>query len=89
MRLGYQNHVFTLRNAGGCVSRWTHSICDGCWKKRQEDQSIEALSMSIVDTHPLQICCFCEKRHNSGLSVRVDPEKTTCRGLHEDAAANI
>ena len=71
------------------MSRWTHSICDDCWKKRQDDKSIEALSMSIVDTYPEQICCFCGKRHHSGLSVRVDPEKTICRGLHEDAAANI
>jgi hypothetical protein len=57
------------------MSRWTHSICEGCWEKR--DPNREPVR---VKDREVEIYCFCGLTHASGIYVREDPAKTLCRG---------
>lgn len=54
-------------------SKFTHSICDDCWKKREPGRK-PARTMD-VDNHP---CCFCGVAHDSGIYVRENPKNTKC-----------
>lgn len=46
------------------ASRWTHLLCDDCWKLR----------------HPGRVPVRCGFATNSGIFVRVDPREMPCGG---------
>jgi len=58
---------------------WTHSICKDCWNKRNPDRPYIG-----DDAGDLETCCFCGKRHQSGLYVRHNPEELQCKGEHPE-----
>ena len=62
-------------------NRWTHSICDECWKKRYPERGAHRL----IGASP-ERCCFCGKEHKSGIFVRENPADMECNGIHGDAA---
>ena len=59
------------------MSRWTHSICESCWRKRELGRQ----PVRLKDPQ-LELCCFCGYTHASGIYVREDPTKTLCQGKH-------
>lgn len=60
-------------------SRWTHSVCDGCYRIISPDQDPTRLVNPAEAT-----CCLCGDRTSSGIFVRMDPTKTMCKGVHPD-----
>jgi len=66
------------------VSPWTHSICEKCWRRREHGRPIPATMKS--EYAPLENCCFCDQKHQSGIYVRLDPksDQLKCEGEHED-----
>ncbi len=67
------------------MSRWTHSICEACWNRREPDREPVRIREEFRDEQA-EPCCFCGKGHASGISVREDPALVACQGKHEDAA---
>jgi hypothetical protein len=56
-------------------NRWTHSMCEDCWEGREPGRE-----PCRVAGAPPETCCFCDKRHASGIYVRAEPEAVPCRG---------
>jgi hypothetical protein len=67
------------------MTRWTHSLCNDCWDKRNPDRPSPRADVGADD-----ICCSCGARHKSGLYWREDPNKKAagliCLGLHGEGA---
>jgi len=61
------------------MSRFTHSICDDCWDKQHPLKPSIRMKHRIIDT-----CCFCSKKHSSGIFVRQDPADMPCNGVHPE-----
>jgi hypothetical protein len=59
------------------MSRWTHSICQDCWDKKNPDR--QAFRLASVG-HDEEKCCYCGKPHTSGIYVREDPAQVPCGG---------
>lgn len=53
--------------------KWTHSICDLCWKEKYPDR--EPVKLTDDD---LQDCCFCGRFTRSGIYVRHEPFGLVC-----------
>lgn len=64
------------------MSRFTHSICEECWKKKNPRRS----PVRIIDCPPMEKCCFCSKSHYSGIYVRENPADMQCNGVHTRSA---
>ena len=60
-------------------SRWTHSVCESCYKILSPDRE----PSRMVDVKP-ESCCICGDRTLSGIYLRIDPQKTMCKGVHAD-----
>lgn len=56
-------------------SKWTHAICDECWKKREPDREPHRF---VPEARVLEGCCFCLEPTRSGIYVREDPALTKC-----------
>ena len=54
-------------------SKFTHSICDDCWKLREPGRD----PARTIDEEN-RACCFCGGLHDSGIYVRENPKKTKC-----------
>jgi hypothetical protein len=65
------------------VSEWTHSICERCWLHRHGGRVPTSLQ---ADYRILESCCFCDRKHESGIYLRHDPKDPAlkCGGEHED-----
>jgi hypothetical protein len=63
------------------MSSWTHSICERCWRRREGKRRPVATDKWA----PLESCCFCDQKHQSGIYVRHDPtsDQLKCGGEHE------
>ena len=59
------------------MSQWTHSICEDCWDKKNPTKLADRHGPGDDD-----ICCFCQKKHNSGIYIRENPDNLTCKGAH-------
>lgn len=60
------------------MSRWTHSICDDCWTKREGDRTPHRVR--FPEDGPNQShCCFCGNHHSSGIYTREDPNEVACK----------
>jgi hypothetical protein len=60
------------------MSKWTHSICDACWTKRNPERAAVRLKEPTVEK-----CCWCGEVHESGIYVRDFPEEVPCEGVHK------
>ena len=67
-------HGYSKRRADDSVARatWRHSMCRDCWNRRRPHAS------SVGHEVPARfrvwdICCFCRKKHKSGLYARTNP----------------
>lgn len=61
------------------MSKWTHSICDDCWHKKEPEIEPSRL-VDVIGN----ICCFCGLLTTSGIYVREDPTELLCKGVHND-----
>lgn len=63
------------------MSKWLHSICDRCWKKRSPDFEPHRL----VDADE-ERCCFCGSAHYGGIFIRLSPDtpELKCKGDHSN-----
>ena len=59
------------------VSRFTHSICAGCYEELYPDRE----PVRVRDGRR-ELCCFCGRSTGDCIFVRHDPEKLRCRGIH-------
>lgn len=59
------------------MSRWTHSICMKCWRKRNPDKEPYQIPNAIVDD-----CCFCGCETKEGIFIRHSPSQLRCQGEH-------
>jgi hypothetical protein len=59
------------------VSRWTHSICDACWEKREPQQYLDPYRLEDQEE---ETCCFCSQRHRSGIYIRSHWADLPCNG---------
>ncbi len=57
--------------------RWTHTLCDPCWRDRQGDQIPYRLRDRFVED-----CCSCGAPTGSGIFMRGDPDGLACAGVH-------
>lgn len=55
------------------MSKWNHAICDECWTSKNPDREPVRLM-----SHPVETCCFCGTKTNSGIRVRHDPKDLEC-----------
>jgi hypothetical protein len=62
-------------------SPWTHSICETCWRLRHPDNQPVRIREEYRDESP-ERCCFCARKHGSGIYVRNDPKELLCNGNH-------
>jgi hypothetical protein len=60
------------------MTSWTHSACDACWQEHEPDR--EPVRIFIPE---LEVCCYCHKRHVSGIFFREDPALLPCKGNHQ------
>jgi hypothetical protein len=60
------------------MSKWNHSICDPCWIERSLQREAVRLREPRVEQ-----CCFCGKKHKSGIYVREDPQLCVFKGEHQ------
>jgi predicted RNA-binding Zn-ribbon protein involved in translation (DUF1610 family) len=67
------------------MSKWTHSLCEACYRVLEPGREPVQLAVSIC--HRV-VCCRCQKSHQSGISYRGDPQQFTCGGHHEEEDAN-
>jgi hypothetical protein len=58
-------------------SRWNHSICDGCWGRKNPNRTPIRLKPDYVRR---ERCCYCEQDHASGIYVRDNPNELPCKG---------
>ena len=63
------------------MSKWTHSICEECWRKREPNRTPTCMIAAVTER-----CCFCGKEHRSGIYVRENPADMECNGIHGEAA---
>ena len=61
------------------MSRFQHNICEPCWNKKHPDRVAHAMVEEFRET---ERCCFCFCLHQSGISIREDPNNTKCGGDH-------
>lgn len=63
------------------MSRFTHSICDGCWIEREPYRE-----PTRMNGRPIEICCFCGVSNDSGIYVRENPDfpNLKCKGKHDE-----
>lgn len=59
-------------------SRWTHSVCEKCWKERSPDRE----PIRTMDETP-EKCCWCGAVTGLGIFQRADPATVPCLGEHE------
>jgi hypothetical protein len=59
------------------MSTWTHSICSGCWNKK--NPSREPVRMKGA---PIEKCCYCGQPTSMGIFIRESPETVPCKGSH-------
>jgi hypothetical protein len=69
------------------MSKWRHSICNGCWTSRNPDREPVRIREEFRDEQP-ETCCFCGRPHGSGIYLRADPisPELKCGGVHREAA---
>jgi hypothetical protein len=65
------------------VSKWTHSLCEACYRVLEPGREPVRLVESIRER---AVCCRCQKSHHSGIYYRGDPQRFTCGGHHEEGA---
>ena len=58
-------------------SRFTHAICAACWSLLNPGR----VPHRLVEPSSTR-CCFCSEVSDSGIFVRMAPERVPCRGLH-------
>lgn len=68
------------------MSRFDHSICDGCWAKLNPEGRIpHRIKEEFRET---KVCCFCGMSNFSGIQVARDFDvmfmKPICKGDHEE-----
>jgi hypothetical protein len=63
------------------MSRWTHAVCDDCWKTEHPDQSPYRFTMTARFTEK---CCYCGNSTDSGIYIRTPPDTVGCGGEHEE-----
>lgn len=59
------------------MSKWNHSICEDCWKKKNPDREPSRLVDAVTE-----VCCYCMNFHKSGILVRDNPDNLLCKGDH-------
>ena len=52
--------------------KWTHSMCAQCFRKRWPRRKIWPWQ-GPEKLREWEICCFCFKKHKSGIHMRKDP----------------
>lgn len=57
------------------MHKFTHTICEGCWDKKNPGRQALRVSANYTEAEP---CCFCGKQTNAGIFVREDPQNTIC-----------
>jgi hypothetical protein len=60
------------------MSRWTHAICQPCWRERYG----VTRNVVVVRDDEERSCCFCGAATAAGIYVRADPATLACRGEH-------
>lgn len=63
-------------------SKWTHSICDKCWIKKNPDREPARLRYPLMEK-----CCYCGEMDISGIFVRENPADMLCNGVHNEDQA--
>lgn len=63
------------------MSKWTHYICEKCWRKREGDREPVRCKVELVMLDgQVSHCCFCGDATASGIFVREAPDKVLCKG---------
>lgn len=55
------------------MSRWNHLMCAACWNERRDTKAVEGANDEG------ESCCWCGNATTSGIWVRNDPEKMSCK----------
>ncbi len=64
------------------MSRWTHSICEPCYRiENEKDVTLPEEPVRITNP-PVEDCCFCGQPHINGIYIRRDPAAVKCGGAH-------
>lgn len=61
------------------MSKFTHSICEDCWNKKNPDRPVVKIQVGVFSG---ERCCYCGNIHNSGIFVRDNPSNCLCKGDH-------
>ena len=61
------------------MSKWTHAICEGCWKKHNPNRV--PIQFLLAEEEK---CCFCGNITTAGIYIRHDPKELPCKGIHND-----
>jgi hypothetical protein len=68
------------------MSKWNHSICDECWRKREPTRIPHRGLPELTET---VCCCFCGNPTRSGILVRESPDAVLCKGECEAYGKSI
>ncbi len=63
------------------MSQWTHSICYGCWLKKDPNSDPARLKQESAE---VETCCYCGNETREGIYLRDNPNNTICKGEHKD-----
>jgi hypothetical protein len=58
------------------MSRWNHSMCEDCWNARNPDRRVPVRARYPQE----ELCCYCGRKHSSGIYYRDDPKNVACKG---------
>jgi hypothetical protein len=58
--------------------RWTHVICETCWREKNPGRAPHRL----LYEKPAEACCYCGRRCKGDIVVREDPDVVACGGEH-------
>lgn len=61
------------------MSKWTHLICDPCWRQKEGDK----IPVRLL-TNEVELCCFCGLTTTSGIYVRHNPKEMGCQHSNTD-----
>jgi hypothetical protein len=68
------------------MGRWNHAMCDDCWTVWDPSHDPVRVREAYRESEK---CCFCGAPTISGIYVRVDPDKTPCKGNHVQSDGTI